>query len=226
MFKGEDRQVLQTLINNNTLSPEDQLTPVSALKAIQSCIKDKEHFWHYLDELMSDFRQQPNKQIHALNTRITTLINNCKFQDHQTTETIKIMLLQHAVKFHKARDWIWLQDQSQLTYKSLLQHCKTLEQCCGQYQKAQLKGLAELTTVSAATATSSSVHKDAITFSHTKCTKCRYKHPWDSCPATGQECYNCHRTGHYIALCRCPRQAKNNHFRTSSRSHYRNTKNC
>ena len=55
---------------------------------------------------MSDFRQQANEQIHALNTRITILVNNCKFQDHQTTETIKIMLLQHAVKFHEARDWI------------------------------------------------------------------------------------------------------------------------
>ena len=139
MFKGEDRQALQTPINNNTISPEDQLTPVSALKAIQSCIKYEEHFWHYRDKLMSDFRQQPNEQIHTLNTRITTLINNCKFQDHHTTETIKIMLLQHAVKFHKARDWIWLQDQSQLTYKSLLQHCKTLEQCCEQYQKPNSK---------------------------------------------------------------------------------------
>ena len=46
LFKGEDRQSLQTLINNNSISPEDQLTPVSALKAIQSCIKDEEHFWH------------------------------------------------------------------------------------------------------------------------------------------------------------------------------------
>ena len=44
MFKGEERQALQTLINNNTISPEDQLTPVSKLKAIQSCIKDVEHF--------------------------------------------------------------------------------------------------------------------------------------------------------------------------------------
>ena len=111
MFKGEDRQALQTLIDNNTISPEDQLTPVSALKAIQSCIKEEEeHLWHYRAKLMSVFRQQPNKQIHALNTRITILINNCKFQDHQTTETIKIMLLQHAVKFHEARDWIPLQD--------------------------------------------------------------------------------------------------------------------
>ena len=46
---------------------------------------------------MSDVCQQPNEQIHALNTRITTLVNNCRFQDQQTTETIMIMLLQHAV---------------------------------------------------------------------------------------------------------------------------------
>ena len=218
IFKGEERQALQILINNNTISPENQLTPVSALEAIQSCIKD-EHFWHYRDELMSDFRQQPNEQILTLNTRITKLINNCKFQDHQTTETIKIMLLQHAVKFHEARDWIQLQEQSQLTHKSLLQHYKTLEQSCEQYQKAQLKGRAELTTLSAATATSSSVHQDAINFSHTQCTKCGYKHPQDKYPATGKECHNCHRTGHYTALCRYPRQATNNHFRTNSMSH-------
>ena len=106
MFKVEDRQALQTLIDNSTISPEDQLTPLSALKTIQSCIKDEEHFWHYRDEVMNNFRQQPNEHIHALNTRITTLVNNCKFQDHQTTETITIIQLQHAVKFHKARDWI------------------------------------------------------------------------------------------------------------------------
>ena len=56
MLKGEDRQALQKLIDNNTISPEDQLTPVSALKAKQSCIKDEEHFWHYGNKLMSDFR--------------------------------------------------------------------------------------------------------------------------------------------------------------------------
>ena len=223
MFKGEDRQALQTLIDNNAISPEDRLTPVGALKALQSCIKDEECLWHYRDELMSDFRQQPNEQIHALNTRITTLINTCKFQDHQTTETIEIMLLQHTVKFHEARDWIQLQNQSQLTYKSLLQHCKTLEQCCEQYQKAQLKGHAELTTLSAAT--SASVHQDVITSSHTQCTKCGYKHSQDKCPATGKGYFHCHTTGHYTALYRCPRQAKNNHFRTNSWSCYRNTKN-
>ena len=201
MFQGEDRQALQSLIDNNTITPEDQKTPKHALKAIQSCIKEEEHFWHFRDEVMSDFRQQPEEQIHALNTRITTLVNNCAFQDQQTKDTIKLMLLQHAVKYHKACDWIRLQDQTQLTYTSLLQHCKLLEQCCEQFQKAQARGRAELTTLSAATATTSSIHQDAISINH-QCGKCGHKHPRGNCPAAGKECYNCHGTGHYTALCK------------------------
>ena len=72
---------------------------------MQSCIKE-EHFWHFRDEVMSNFHQQPNEQKLALNTRITTLVNNCKFQDHHSKETIKFMLLQHAVNF--TRQWIGL----------------------------------------------------------------------------------------------------------------------
>ena len=34
MFQGEDRQALQSLIDNNTITPEDQKTPKHALKAI------------------------------------------------------------------------------------------------------------------------------------------------------------------------------------------------
>ena len=85
---------------------------------------------------MSDIRQQPDEQLHALNTRITTLVNNCSFQDPQTTETIKIMLLQHTIRYHEARNWIHLQDPAALTYKTLLQHCKLLEQNCKQFRKA------------------------------------------------------------------------------------------
>ena len=81
---------------------------------------------------MSDIRQQPNEQIHTLNTRITTLVNNCRFEHQQTIETIKIMLLQHALRFHEACNWICLQDPATLTYQTLLNHCKLLEQRCEQ----------------------------------------------------------------------------------------------
>ena len=150
MFTGEDRQTLQTLIDNNTITPEDQYTPIRALKAIQTTIKDEEHYWHHRDEVMSDIRQKPDEQIHALNTRITTLVNNCRFQNQQTTETIKIMLLQHTIRYHEACNWIWLQDPATPTYKTLLQHCKLFEQQCEQFRKAQQKGRAELTSLATA----------------------------------------------------------------------------
>ena len=79
MFTGEDRQALQTLIDKNTITQEDQCTPIWALKAIQTTIKEEEHYWHHRDEAMSDIRQQPDEQVHALNTRITSLVNNCRF---------------------------------------------------------------------------------------------------------------------------------------------------
>ena len=116
------------MIDNNIITAEHQLTPINALKTIQTTIKEEEHYWHYRDEVLSDIRQQPDKQVHALNNRITTLVNNCSFQDPQTTETIKIMLLQHAIRYHEAHNWIRLQDPATLTYKTLLQHCKSPEQ--------------------------------------------------------------------------------------------------
>ena len=39
---GENRQTLQTLIDNNTITAGDQRTLILALKAIQRAIKDKE----------------------------------------------------------------------------------------------------------------------------------------------------------------------------------------
>ena len=49
MFTREDRQTLQTMIDNKTITTEHQLTPINALKAIQTTIKDEEHYWHYRD---------------------------------------------------------------------------------------------------------------------------------------------------------------------------------
>ena len=62
MFTGGDRKALQTLIDNDTITEADQQTPRLALKAIQTAIKDGEHYWHYRDEVLSDIRQQPEEQ--------------------------------------------------------------------------------------------------------------------------------------------------------------------
>ena len=163
MFQDDDRQTLQDLIDNNTITAEDQLTPTRALQAIQRNLKEDKHFWNFRDELLSDFRQEPNEGTHSHSNRINNLINNCMFTDSNTTVTLKIMLLAHAIKYHEARDWIRLQNQSTLTYQSLLAHCKLLEQRCEQYQKAQLRGRAELTTITVAASVTSPVHQDTVT---------------------------------------------------------------
>ena len=121
MFKGEDCQALQTLIENNTVTPEAQKTP-EALKAIQSIIKDV-HFWHHHDQPFSDFHQLPEEGIHTLSNRICATIAKCQFSSQEVRDMMKIMVLQHAVKYHKVRDWTHLQDQSTLRYRSLLVHC-------------------------------------------------------------------------------------------------------
>ena len=51
MFQGEDRQALQTLLENSTITPEDQFIPPHAPNKIQISITEEEHFLHYRDEL-------------------------------------------------------------------------------------------------------------------------------------------------------------------------------
>ena len=45
MFKGDDRQTLQSLIDNGTITEESMKTPQLALDAIGTTVKSKEHFW-------------------------------------------------------------------------------------------------------------------------------------------------------------------------------------
>ena len=96
MFQDEDSEALQGLLDNNTITPEDQLTPTHVLNAIQTTVKEDEHFWHFRDKLLSDFRQEHQEDIPSLNNRITQLINNCKFTDSTTKDTLKLMLLTHT----------------------------------------------------------------------------------------------------------------------------------
>ena len=126
-------------------------------------------------------------------------MNDCTFEHKEMKEMLKIMLLQHMVGYHEAHNWIWLQDQQQLTYHSLLSYCHLLETWCKHYQKAKEKGWTDLTSLTAATASSSGCLP--------KCPKCGYPHPNNQCPDFGWECYSCSRLYHYMALCRRPRRS-------------------
>ena len=205
MFEGDDCQVLQTLTDNQSILPDSLWTPALALKAIQSIIKEDVHFWHYHNQLLSDPHQLPDEGIHSLPNRINTLIGKCRFPSEEIKEAMKIMVLRPPVKYHKARDWIHLQDHDTLTYQSLLPYCKQLEARCEQFQQAQAQGRAHLTSIIAASASHSSPHANtqSVTTCQT-CQRCGYFYPCVSCPAFGCECYNCHSTGNFTAMCRRP----------------------
>ena len=198
-FKGEDRQALQTLTDNGTVTLKHMKMPKAALQAIATPIKLEEHFWTYRDELMSDVQQQPGEGIHVLSQCICDLVTKSKFAHPPTQEMLTIMVLQHAVQYHEDRDWIRHQDQSQLTYQALLSHCQLLEQHCEQYQKARERGHANLASIIPASV--SSIHMDALSLSHHNCCwKCGYSHPNNKCLAQGQQCYTCSVYNHFTAL--------------------------
>ena len=140
MFKGDDREALQTLTDNGTIMEENMKIPCTTPYATSMTIKSEKHFWAHWVELLSNVRQLPSEGIHALSQCICNLITQCKFPHAKTQEMLKLMVLQHVVQYHEARDWICQQDQSQLTYQSLLSHCKLLESRCEQYQKAKERG--------------------------------------------------------------------------------------
>ena len=87
----------------------------------------------------------------------------------------------------------------------------------------------ELTTVTTATATTSSIQHVALN-TQFKCVKCSYNHNEGSCPTYGKDHYNCSMKGYFTSMCRelrrqaISRKYVNQHYRRQSRicSHSRN----
>ena len=104
--EGEDHHALQIFNGNCTITPEYQKVPKGVLDTVPKTINVEEHFWHYKDKILSDLRQKRDEGMHALSNCNTMLISDTKFTHLHTKETLKIMLLQQAVQYHKARDWI------------------------------------------------------------------------------------------------------------------------
>ena len=111
MFKGEDGETLQSLINNGTITLESQKTPWACPWCYQYYYQVQRSISDIFGlNFLSGICQLPDKGIHALSTYITNLITNCKFPHAQNQEMLKIMVLQHAMWYHKTRNCIWLQD--------------------------------------------------------------------------------------------------------------------
>ena len=65
MFQVEDWQTLQTLVNNVTITLNDQNTPTRAHNAIHSTIKDEQHFWNFRDMILNDLNWKTCRYTHT-----------------------------------------------------------------------------------------------------------------------------------------------------------------
>ena len=114
----------------------------------------------------------PRRRYNHFSNRINTVVSKYQFPNEGVKEIIKIMVLQHAVKFHAARDWICLQDQT-----TLLAHCKQLEARCVQYQQAQAQGRVHLISITAASSSSPSIQANIQSNSQQPCSRFGYSTP-------------------------------------------------
>ena len=130
-------------------------------------------------------------------------MGKCRFPLQEVKELMKPMVLQHTVKYHEACNWIQLQDQSALTYQSLLNYCTQLEARYNQFKQAQVQGRDQLASFTSASALQTLPIQSATT--QITCKRCGYTHPHMNCPAFNKEYYNCHTKGHFTALCRKPK---------------------
>ena len=161
MFEGEDRQTVQSLTNNGTITPEHQKMPCNSFDAISTTIKAKEHFWHFWDVC-----QHPNEGIHALSTCICTLITQCKLAHPRPRKCLQSWSCNMQCNTIGPETGSGSRTMSQLTYQSLLAQCKLLKSQCEQYQKAMERGPADLTTLTAVTTSASSIHTNTLPTYH------------------------------------------------------------
>ena len=113
MFTGENRQILQNLIDNNTITATDQRTPILVLKAIQSAIKDGKHyqnsatrsstkcpwkqFYKCIIKYMNSLQAQPCEPQMKIDTFVSAIRNSfpnkTSTKQTQTTEQPRKMAL-------------------------------------------------------------------------------------------------------------------------------------
>ena len=121
--------------------------------------------------------QWPVEGTHALKPKSLHWSTSVSSPVLMSRRCLKSWSYKHVVRY-QAQDWIHLQDHSQLTYQALLSWCPCIKSWCGQYQKAEEKGQAHVTSLSLVTSSASSIHQDALT-AYPRCTKCGYSNP---CP--------------------------------------------
>ena len=205
--EADDREMLDNMEDDGSLSEEERKQPKLFFAKIEQLkIQKPENEWKYRDELMSGLKQKTDETVHQLRTRIETIVNRCNFKQAALIESYKTLALVRAVKFHEVREWV--RQQEDVTYTTVYDYCREMEDKSLQYIQAHAEGRATLAAHTAAR--DSTVHEppptidaDSVRLQQRRnCTYCGQKHRNGDCPAYGKMCNACGKPNHFESQCR------------------------
>ena len=160
--------------------------------------------WHYIDQYLSDFRQEPDETTADLDLRIRELVKGCKFPDNQV-ETRWLELLFHATNLFVIHEHIV--DTPGCMYEDCIKKAKQHERTVTDFKDhASSRG---------ATGSSIPLFQNPLLTAHAvqrqrrptgqsggSCGKCGRSHERGNCPACGTKCFKCGNMNHFKQFCR------------------------
>ena len=160
--------------------------------------------WHYIDQYLSDFRQEPDETTADLDLRIRELVKGCNFPDEQV-ECRRLELLFHATNLFLIHEHIV--DTPGVKYEDCIKKAKQHERTVSDFKDhASSRG---------ATGSSIPSFQDPLLTAHAvqrsrkpsgrkgqgTCGKCGRSHDRGNCPAYGTKCFKCGGMNHYKQFC-------------------------
>ena len=161
--------------------------------------------WHYIDQYLSDFRQEPDESTADLDIRIRELVKGCKFPEDQV-ECRRLELLFHATNLFVIHEHIV--DTPNVKYEECIKKAKQHERTVSDFKDhASSRG---------ATGSSIPSFQDPLLTAHAvqqrrrrptgrkdgTCGKCGRSHDRGNCPAYGNKCFKCGNMNHFKQFCR------------------------
>ena len=159
--------------------------------------------WHYINQYLSDFRQEPDETTADLDLRIRELVKGCNFPEEQT-ECSRLELLYHATNLFVIHEHIV--DHPGVKYEDCIKKAKQHERTMSDFK--------EHATSRGATGSSIPSFQDPLLTAHAvqcrqrptghkdgTCGKCGRSHERGNCPAYGTKCFKCGGMNHFKQFC-------------------------
>ena len=195
-------QVIKPLMEANNKKPAEDIS--AFWDYFKKSFEQTASHWHYIDQYLSDFRQEPDESTADLDLCIRELVKGCKFPQEQV-EHRRLKLLFHATNLFLIHEHIV--DTPGVTYEDCIKKAKQHERTVSDFKDhASSRG---------ATGSSIPSFQNPLLTAHAvqqrrrrptgcqdgTCGKCGRYHDRGKCPAYGTKCFKCGNMNHFKQFC-------------------------